>query len=252
MSEGRDKYKNLLDKIEQLTSTDPEFRKELGRRYGGNEKIDEIHELCVERIITEQAEKFYAVFPIVDIKKQLIEDYIRAERFKRKNNFEDFCLAVYQQVESIVNWFCSNQFFIDNYNNNKDTITSLLDKNRKPITVLNLMLANVDEKNIGEDKIEEKRNKTLIGLFFNERLKSVLYFVYFNGKPFNKYVFDTKYNEINELYQCRNLNHRGGEPTGYQENIIQRIMPYKYLYYLKFTGLLVDFVEKISQNYGGK
>jgi hypothetical protein len=243
MSGGREKYKNLLDKIEQLTTTDPEFRKELGRRYGGNEKIDEIHELCVERIITEQAEKFYAVFPIVDIKKQLIEDYIRAERFKRKNNFEDFCLAVYQQVESIVNWFCSNQFFIDNYNNNKERNTTILDKNQESLTLLNLIFRyNVDEK----------RNKTLMELYFNERLKVVLYFVYFNGEPYNKYNLDSKYNEMNELYQCRNLNHRGGEATEYQESIIQRIMPHKYLYYLKFSGLLVDFVEKISQNYSSE
>lgn len=243
MSGGRDKYKNLLDKIEQLTSTDPEFRKELGRRYGGNEKIDEIHELCVERIITEQAEKFYAVFPIVDIKKQLIEDYIRAERFKRKNNFEDFCLANYQQIECITNWFCNNQSFIDVYNNNKDTKTSLYDKDRKQLTLLDLMF---------KSNVDEKRNKTLVELYFNERLKAVLYFIYFNGEPFNKYALDSKYNEINELYQCRNLNHRGGKTTKYQEEIIQRIIPHKYLYYLKFTGLLVDFVEKISQNYGGK
>ena len=69
--------------------------------------------------------------------------------------------------------------------------------------------------------------------------------MYFDGQPY-KYAFDSIYNELNELYQCRNLNHRGGESTPYQESIISNILPHRYLYYLKFTGLLVNFVEHIS------
>lgn len=240
MSEGRDKYKKLLDKIEQLTGNDPEFRKAMEERFGGsNHKIDEIHELCIERVIEEQAKKFYDEFPIKEIIPQLTKDYKRAEHFKRCDNFEDYCLAIFQQFECITNWFCSNQSFVDNYNNSKEKESCLYVNNRK--IILGELIFN--------DNFDKKKDQALIGLFFNEKVKIVLYYVYFDGKPFNKYSYDTKYNEINELYQCRNLNHRGGVSSDYQGKIIQRIMPHKYLYYLKFSGLLVDFIEKVSQNY---
>ena len=39
MSGGNAKYKNLLDKLDQLTQNDPEFKKELGKRYGGGDVV---------------------------------------------------------------------------------------------------------------------------------------------------------------------------------------------------------------------
>jgi hypothetical protein len=82
-------------------------------------------------------------------------------------------------------------------------------------------------------------------LYFNEKVRAVLYFVFFEEKT-TKYTYESKYSELNELYQCRNLNHRGGKRSEYQEDIISNILPHQYLYYLKFTGLLVGYVERIS------
>ena len=79
----------------------------------------------------------------------------------------------------------------------------------------------------------------------NEKVRALLYFVFFEEKT-TKYTFESKYSELNELYQCRNLNHRGGRRSEYQEDIISNILPHQYLYYLKFTGLLVGYVERIS------
>ena len=36
------------------------------------------------------------------MKEKLIQDFIRMERFRRDDNFEDFCLAAYQQIELII------------------------------------------------------------------------------------------------------------------------------------------------------
>ena len=64
-----------------------------------NSKIDSIYELCIERIIHDQAVRFYNGFPIEELKSSLIADFVRMEHFRRKDNFDDFCLAMYQQIE---------------------------------------------------------------------------------------------------------------------------------------------------------
>ena len=71
-------------------------------------KIDHIYEYCIEEIARKQAKEFYADFPISEIVDGLVEDYVRMEYFRRKDNFGDFCLSVYQQIERITNVIYSN------------------------------------------------------------------------------------------------------------------------------------------------
>lgn len=217
--------------------------KELERRFGGNiEKINEIYEYCIEKIIAEQASQFYKDFPIRELSKQLITDYRRMERYRRQNNFGDFCLAVFQQVENITNWFCHRERFINLYKSKRDGICVFKDKEGNEISIGHLVI---------QSKYEERKDLDLKKLYFNERLRAVLYFVYFDEKT-SRYTFDLKYSEIDKLYQCRNLNHRGGDRNKYQEDTISGILPYKHLYYLKFTGLLVEYVEQISNYMAAK
>jgi hypothetical protein len=76
-------------------------------------KIEEIYEYCLRKIVREHAEQFYRDFKLVDIKDKLIEDFIRMEKFRREDNFEDFCLAAYQQLENIVNRLVLSPEFLD-------------------------------------------------------------------------------------------------------------------------------------------
>ena len=81
-----------------------------------NPKIDEIYELCIEKIARQQAEGVYAKFPIKELIPGLVDDYVRMESFRRKDNFGDFCLALYQQIERITNSLysqLSNCTFLD-------------------------------------------------------------------------------------------------------------------------------------------
>lgn len=71
-------------------------------------KIEDIYELCIEKIIKEQASQFYCNFPIASIRQQLIGDFVRMEHFRRKDDFNDFCMALYQQIECIVNILCAD------------------------------------------------------------------------------------------------------------------------------------------------
>lgn len=74
--------------------------------------IDEIYEYCLRKIMYEHAEKFYMDFKLENIKLKLVEDFVRMEKFRRENNFEDFCLAAYQQLESIVSELTTNPNFL--------------------------------------------------------------------------------------------------------------------------------------------
>lgn len=242
--------KNLIDaieKIKKLSTKDAEFDAAMRKLFGetdsasgisnvySSNRIDEIYEYCIEKVVKEQSEQFYKHFPIIEIVPSLVNDFCRMERYKREDNFEDFCLAVFQQVECITNWFCQRPKFIELFDEHK-TDESLIKDKGVAISVWKLII---------QSDFDTRKDKPLIKLFFNERVRAVLYWVYFDGQPY-KYAFDSIYNELNELYQCRNLNHRGGESTPYQESIISNILPHRYLYYLKFTGLLVNFVEHIS------
>ena len=72
-----EKLKPTLDKIVQLTKQNPEFEKELRKaleiRPSANsasiddERISQIYEYCIEKIIRRQATEFYSDFPIGSI-----------------------------------------------------------------------------------------------------------------------------------------------------------------------------------------
>ena len=240
---------DTIEKIKTLSSQNAEFDAAMRELFGKTDsassvfsgspdgRIDEIYEYCIERVIKEQSEQFYKYFPIQEIVPQLVEDFCRMERYKREDNFEDFCLAVFQQVECITNWFCQRERFIKLYESKKETDSSVKDKSGNTLSVLNLII---------KTNPNDRKELPLMDLFFNDRIRAVLYFVYFEEQTY-KYVFDFKYKELDELYQCRNLNHRGGVMKKYQEDVISYIIPRKYQYYLKFTGLLVDFVGHIGE-----
>jgi hypothetical protein len=243
MNDNREKILQHIDKIEHFAKQPGNewLIGELGKRFG-DVKINEIYEHCIEKIIKVQAENFYKVFPIQELIPQLTEDYCRMERFRRTDNFEDFCLSLFQQVENITNWFCQRPEFIDLYESSRDKYCCFKDIDGNYITIRELIVYSEKKE---KEKYEKRKDLPLMELYFNERIRAVLYFVYFNEHPYNKYTFDSKYWEIDSLYQCRNLNHRGGIRNTHQESVISIVIPNKYQYYLKYTGLLVDFVEQI-------
>ena len=113
-----DKIKSTLDKIIRLTQQNAEFDKELRKLLNmasansvllEDERINQIFEYCIEKIIRQQAKEFYADFPLQSIKDILIEDFVRMESFRRKDCFGDFCLSLYQQIECMTNRLCEKR-----------------------------------------------------------------------------------------------------------------------------------------------
>ena len=109
-----EKIKSTLNKIFQLTQQNTEFDTELRKKLVlfpsansviiDDERLNQIYEYCIEKVARKQGEEFYSSFPIPSITSSLIDDYVRMEYFKRKDNFQDFCLALYQQIECIINF----------------------------------------------------------------------------------------------------------------------------------------------------
>lgn len=171
------------------------------------------------------------------------------EHFKREDNFEDFCLAMFQQIENIVIYLFnkldlkskvlsqSNQYIIFRYN-------SLVKEFTRDTRGLK----------VGELIFQKYKTTTPINIesqkwYHNHKFRTVLYYNYFNGMiEYNTNSFESIYGLGNELYQLRNLNHRGSTPSDYQKNLYKEILPMHNKYYFRFLGFLEDFVTGINKN----
>jgi len=226
-----------------------------------NEKINEIHEYCIEKISKLQAKSFYKDFPIKEIISQLEADFIRMESFKRKDNFEDFAMAIYQQIENITNQIIKNNRFREAYAKllnypafikyEKDSKGKDYDGYERSVNSNYTIAKLLYGSNTKEEDFFKKTQQDITTLYALDKIRAVIYFVYFKGKmkssDFNDFITITDL--INSIYQYRNQNHRGDVLTEYQKNIMEKIDPKRYQYYLKYFGVLVSFVEKIEEGF---
>jgi hypothetical protein len=234
------------------------FKEELSRQLLINNsselsspQIDEIYEHCVYKIINDHAQRFYSDFKLFTVKEKLIQDFIRMERFRRDDNFEDFCLAAYQQIELIISTLLISPEFSNYFRENKDIPAVLKYDNttgefirRGNQTIGKLIFLTSDQA-----KINIQITAPMQGWFFNHKYRAVLYFYYFNKElRTNSDLFDRIYEIGNFLYQGRNLNHRGAIQSQYQQNIIDDLIPNQHKYYFKFLGFLEDFITTINKN----
>lgn len=243
--------------------------------------IQNIHEYCVEQKIEKQAIEFYQSFPIQEIKDQLIQDYKKMEHERRRDDFEGFCLSMFQQIEAIVNYLfesdmiisklqierkssafvewdsekrdwtrSSNQrlvpFLLRKVNPEKDQNSPRYNPNSKG------PFYEMDEKS--EDKYFDKDAKPVIDYNpskkswgFVNRFRTVLFYYYFKSE-LKQIDFDKIYKPGFDLYIMRNQNHRESKPTYYQKDIIDTIVGKEGKYYLKFYGFLEDFISQIEKS----
>ena len=211
----------------------------------GKNEINEIHEYCIKQILQEQARMFYKDFKLIDINEILCKDYVRMEQFRREDNFEEFGLAMFQQIEQIVNRLCTSSlesYVRENWNT---YLLNWVNKNDGAIKG-KLLWQFIFNYNLNQEELVNKINKPIDCWDFNEKYKSVLVFYYFNKIIKSYKEFDLVSNSIYELYQVRNLNHRGGKKSQKQLEITGKIAERKSRYYFKFLGIFEDFVSKVN------
>lgn len=262
-----EKIMSTLDKICKLTQQNTEFDMELRKRlnvasaystYLNDERITQIYEYCIEKIIRNQAVEFYMDFPLTSITPILVEDFCRMESFRRKDNFGDFCLSLYQQIECITNKLCEDSTLSEITSKMWGCHAYVKDEKNVPIdiskrvsgdyTIANLIFPGQNKKTGNLNSIE-KSQSTLQTQFSSDKMKILVYFLGYRGmmksSDYDSYIEFTSL--LSDIYQCRNTNHRGSTQNEWETTVYNRIFPLKSFYYFKFMGGLAQYVDYIKR-----
>ena len=261
-----EKIISTLDKIYRLSQQNAEFDSKLRKRLNvasatsaiiDDERIIHIYEYCIEKILRKQAEEFYKDFPIKSIIPTLIEDFVRMESFRRKDNFGDFCLALYQQIECMTNKVCEDATLDEVVSKMWGCPAYVKVEQDKPIDISkrgseNYVIANLvfpgKNKTTGTLYAVEKSLSALQTLFAKDKIKTIVYFLGYKAMmrsgDYDNYREFTSL--IDDIYQCRNMNHRGNTPKEWETEIYNRVLPLKSFYYFKFMGVLAQYLEYIK------
>lgn len=259
---------STIDKITRLTQQNTEFDMELRKRLNvasansvllDDERINQIYEYCIEKIIRQQAIEFYADFPLQSVKETLIEDFVRMESFRRKDNFGDFCLSLYQQIECMTNRLCEKRELSDITEKMWGHLAYLkIEKGKEPsisnrsgeYTIARLLFPG-NNKQSGNTNAFEKSRISLQNQYAIDKIRTVVYFLGYKAmmknSDFDSFVEITSL--LNDIYQCRNMNHRGNSQNQWEKETYDRIIPLKSLYYFKFLGVLAQYVEYIKKGW---
>ena len=217
-------------------------------RISSSSEISDIHEYCIKQIIKDQAKMFYKDIKLIDIKETLCSDFVRMEQFRREDNFEDFSLAMFQQIELIINTICTQELEIYIKDNLNEYVNSWTDKVNGIQKGKKFLWQYLSHYFLEKSEVELKLSKPILNWDFNEKYRACLVYYYFNNAIRNENDFFQIAKLIQELYQIRNLNHRGGKKSEKQSEITRKISDSKARYYFKFLGLLEDFVTKVNES----
>ena len=248
-----------------------------GDKSSWSDKIDKIYEYCLSKNLREQAKDFYKNFPLTSIRTTLIEDYVRMEETRRKNDFNEFGLHLYQQIEAIVNTLAkdkrlslivrkmySMKSYINTIDHNengkyvykKSDKYSPTDRSTNGPSIAEFILYKPKSDGTQNDDevaklFEEKQKKEISSLNAIDKINVVLYFVCYQAMMYISRLAEwTKNKKIfSDIYNIRNRVHREGEPTDIQEKVYNRVVERKSQSYLRFLSALVFLVEKVEEGY---
>ena len=224
------------------------------------ERLEQIYEYCIERNLRQQAEGYYASFPIKELVPELVDTYVLMESFKRKNDFLNFGAQLFKQIEGIANHICKikeyKEIFTEMYN-----FPSLVEYKKGTSPKISSP-RNIESDHIGKlifgdyEKTPDGKDKSKIepkNQYIQDRIKIALYFAgyascMYYSTEFNKIAF-----EVSKLYLVRcEADHSGNARTPAQEKIFQDVINNVGKYYVDFICLLNQFVEKITNGFQQK
>ena len=261
--DNREAIIKTIDKIVQLSKQPGNewLFKEFIKHYSSeetisNNKLGEIYEYCIEKVIKGQAKDFYKDMPLKDVVSQLESDFVKMERAKRRNDFDEFAMAVYQQIERITNSVCSNQKL-------NESVSRLIGHpayvrsvqqgdgtwSNPTISDRNTTSSYQIAKLLFGKSAPEKSLSNLSAQWAVDKIYCILYFLCYQAKlksqEYNQFI---EYKNIyNAIYQFRNLNHRGSVLKDEQKEIIDKIRPQQGVYYFKFMQALLFYVEGVAK-----
>ena len=252
---NREYLKKLLDFLRERILPIPGnqwFAKELYKLLApaSDARISDIHEQCIESILTQQANEFYKDFVIADLRPQLIADFIKMEHWRRRNNIYEFSLAMYQQVECIVNYISRNNTLCEVFHTMMDCLCFVdayppTVDNRNPkssYTVAQLLFMH---------DAPTKSKEILPSLWAYDKFKAINYFVCHQTMLTN-YQFDQFVGEnriFGELYALRNRVHRGNDLTEKEIERTKQVESNPSRGFLTLTAFLTWFIDSVNKGY---
>ena len=252
---NREYLKKLLDFLRERILPIPGnqwFAKELYKLLApaSDARISDIHEQCIESILTQQANEFYKDFVIADLRPQLIADFIKMEHWRRRNNIYEFSLAMYQQVDCIVNYISRNNTLCEVFHTMMDCLCFVdayppTVDNRNPkssYTVAQLLFMH---------DAPTKSKEILPSLWAYDKFKAINYFVCHQTMLTN-YQFDQFVGEnriFGELYALRNRVHRGNDLTEKEIERTKQVESNPSRGFLTLTAFLTWFIDSVNKGY---
>ena len=252
---NREYLKKLLDFLRERILPIPGnqwFAKEFYKLLApaSDASIPDIHEQCIESILTQQANEFYKDFVIADLRPQLIADFIKMEHWRRRNNIYEFSLAMYQQVECIVNYISRNNTLCEVFHTMMDCLCFVdayppTVDNRNPkssYTVAQLLFMH---------DAPTKSKEISPSLWAYDKFKAINYFVCHQTMLTN-YQFDQFVGEnriFGELYALRNRVHRGNDLTEKEIERTKQVESNPSRGFLTLTAFLTWFIDSVNKGY---
>ncbi len=238
-----------------------------------NGKIDEIYELCIHKNLLQQANSVYSSFAISSIRDKLVSRYIKMEKARRENDFDDFGLRVYQQIELIVNTIAEDEEvayvvermlrvpYMTRSDREDDRIASRPDGTESQ-NIGKFVLIN--STNAGKSKSQ----KMLIPLpeqYATDKVRLVVFFICFRGmirtgkinnpdsrrqEYYKDYDEWAHYTQIcSDIYTVRNRVHSGKEPSEYEVSRYEDLTQNPEQTYLSFLSFLFFFIQGVNKGY---
>jgi hypothetical protein len=97
----------------------------------------------------------------------------------------------------------------------------------------------------------EKSKNALQSQYALDKIRNIVYFVGYKAKlrteDYDNYVNFT--NLLSDIYNCRNMNHRGSTLNEWERSVQNRIIPMKSFHYFKFIGGLAQYVDFVKSGY---
>lgn len=250
---NREYLKKLIDFLRERILPIPGnhwFAKELYKLLApaSDARISDIHEQCIESILAQQANEFYRDFAIAELRPQLIADFIKMEHWRRRNNIQEFCMALYQQIEAIVN-FLGRDEALNLIWRNIRSAGFFIDINAKDIRVRGN--GKSIEKSIIYKPEIYKTLPELKDLVAMDKYKAILFLIVYqtNVNWNNKDYFNDDFFTGQGIYKIRNLNHRGNDTDISSNDKLRCIIDNPAHSMCFLLGLYSRFVSGINKGY---
>lgn len=264
----RQDLEKFLDFIEDIASQQGNdwFGKSLIQRIGNRyapvgssassdslSQIREIHEYCIADVLDRQAREMYKGIKWDDLRETLIADFIRMEKFRREDDFDKFCGALFLQVEAMINYVLKLN---PNYKKRAELefeqrAFSTFDKKYeiwKPMegnSVAEYLFGSSSKKGTppSMEKMKERMDLEVGRWEAFQRLKLMVYYHVYKGKM-NYAMVDKDFKVFLKLKNLRDEeSHRISSTPEYKQESVKESRSDRMKYYIEF----MSFLQKMGE-----